>query len=70
MNVTVPTKMVSLDPEVYQSPLTIGAATFLTAILSLLAFVSYTPRLDKRVPKFTSDTYLFIGAANFMWRKT
>jgi hypothetical protein len=69
MNVTLPTRMVSLDPEVYQSPLTIGLATILTAFLSLLTFVSYTPRLDKRVPKFTSDTYPFIGAANFMWRK-
>ncbi|KAE8556026.1 hypothetical protein EYB25_000725 [Talaromyces marneffei] len=69
MNVTLPTRMVSLDPEFYQSPVTIGLGTILAAILSLFAFVSYTPRVDKRVPKFTSDTYPFIGAANFMWRK-
>lgn len=69
MDVSLTTRIVSLDPEVYQSPLTIGVNTILAAILNLLTFVSYTPRVDKRVPKFTRDTYLFIGAANFRWRK-
>ncbi|KAF1952292.1 putative cytochrome P450 [Byssothecium circinans] len=43
--------------------------TLMTAFISLLAYMSYTPKVDKRAPAFTSDTVPFIGSWNFFFKK-
>jgi hypothetical protein len=69
-NSTLPAQMASLDLDIFQSSsATLGLGALLATFMSFLAFLSYTPRIDKRAPVFTKHTYPLIGAANFIWRK-
>nr|A0A4P8DJC8.1 RecName: Full=Cytochrome P450 monooxygenase dmxR5; AltName: Full=Dimeric xanthone biosynthesis cluster protein R5 [Cryptosporiopsis sp. 8999]QCL09096.1 DmxR5 [Cryptosporiopsis sp. 8999] len=64
-----PLKMEALDLDIFQPSLTLGLGAILVVLMSFLAFLSYTPSFDKKVPAFTTHTHPFIGAADFMWRK-
>ena len=45
-------------------------ATFAVAVLiSFIAYLAYTPRVDKRSPDFTTDKLPFIGSWGFFTRK-
>lgn len=59
----------SMDLEGFQSPVTYGVAAFVAMFFSLLAFVSYAPRTDKRAPKFTADTMPILGSFGFATRQ-
>lgn len=52
-----------------QSPVTLGLAGFIATFISLLAYLSYSPRVDKESPAFTSDTVLFVGSWRFFTHK-
>lgn len=53
----------------FQSPLTLGLAGFMTTLFSFLAYLSYSPKIDKKAPAFTSDTVPFIGSWRFFTQK-
>lgn len=50
-------------------PLTAVMTTFMTAFLSLAAYMSYTPKCDGKAPAFTSDSTPFLGSWNFFFKK-
>lgn len=52
-----------------QSLVSLGLAGFVATLITFLAYLSYTPKVDKRSPAFTSDTALFIGSWGFFTRK-
>ncbi|KKA17947.1 Uncharacterized protein T310_8106 [Rasamsonia emersonii CBS 393.64] len=58
-----------LHSDHLQSPVTLGLAGFVATLISFLAYLSYTPRVDKRSPAFTSDTVPFVGSWGFFTRK-
>lgn len=52
------------------SPVTLWIAGFIAiASIVFLGYLSYTPRVDKRAPAFTSDTTLFIGSWSYFKRR-
>jgi sterol 14-demethylase len=55
--------------DAFQSPRTVGVAALVTALLSLLAFVSYSPRIHPKAPKFTSDTVPILGSLGYGTRQ-
>ncbi|KAF2272824.1 putative cytochrome P450 [Westerdykella ornata] len=69
--------MVSSDPsfnpylDVFfsQSLTTLGVAGFIASFVSFLAYLSYTPKVDKRAPAFTSYTVPIIGSWRFYTQK-
>ena len=50
-------------------PLRVAMTSFIAIFVSFLAYLSYTPKVDKRAPAFTSDTVPFIGSWNFFTQK-
>ena len=54
---------------VQSSSATLALGAVLAALMSVLAFLSYTPRIDKRAPAFTRHKHPLIGSADFMWHK-
>lgn len=52
-----------------QASLTLGLAGFVATFVSLLAYLSYTPKVDSKAPAFTSDTVPFIGSWRFFTQK-
>ena len=53
----------------FQSPMTIGLASVIATFFSFLAYLSYSPRIDKKAPAFTTDTVPFIGSWRFLTQK-
>lgn len=51
------------------SPVTLGITTFVTAIVSFLAYQLYRPSVDPRSPAFTSDTSPILGSFGFVVRQ-
>ncbi|OCT49994.1 putative Cytochrome P450 oxidoreductase [Cladophialophora carrionii] len=49
--------------------LTYGVAAFATTLLSLIAIVSYQPRVHEKSPAFTRDTSPIIGSLGFLTRQ-
>ncbi|KAK3681352.1 putative cytochrome P450 oxidoreductase [Podospora appendiculata] len=52
-----------------QSPVTLGLTAVVVAFFSLLAFVSYAPKVHKQAPAFTSDTLPILGSTGFTTRQ-
>ena len=52
-----------------QSPVTLGLTGFVASLITFLAYLSYTPKIDKRSPAFTSDKTPFIGSYGFYSRR-
>lgn len=50
-------------------PRTAALATFLSIFASVLAYLSYTPKIDGRAPALTTDAVPFIGSWNFFIQK-
>lgn len=53
----------------FQSPVTLGVTTFVTAIISFLAYQIYRPPVHKLSPAFTSDTVPILGSFGFVTRQ-
>ncbi|EED18907.1 cytochrome P450, putative [Talaromyces stipitatus ATCC 10500] len=70
-NLTSSTLVARMDfnAQNFQSPVTISLAGLLATLISLLAYMSYSPPIDKRSPAFTSDTVPFIGSWRFFTQK-
>ncbi|KAE8385292.1 cytochrome P450 [Aspergillus alliaceus] len=47
----------------------VGIVGLITTFLSLLVYLSYTPRVHENSPEFTSDTLPFVGSWDFFNRK-
>ncbi len=63
------TSTINVDPthlDYFQSTTQVGLAAFTTALLGVLAFFSYTPRVHPKSPPFTSHTNRFIGSWGFV----
>ncbi|KAF2178413.1 putative cytochrome P450 [Zopfia rhizophila CBS 207.26] len=58
-----------LDLVLSQSLATLGLAGFIATFISFLAYLSYSPRANKKSPAFTSDTVLFLGSWRFFTHK-
>lgn len=58
-----------LNPHDIQLPVTLVLAGFIAASISFLAYLSYSPRVDKKSPAFTSDTVLYVGSWRFFTHK-
>ncbi|RMZ83615.1 hypothetical protein DV738_g927, partial [Chaetothyriales sp. CBS 135597] len=54
---------------VLDSPVTTGLAGVTSLVLTFLAYVSYTPKVDPRSPAFTTETYPIIGSWKFFTEK-
>ncbi|KUJ11672.1 putative cytochrome P450 [Mollisia scopiformis] len=52
-----------------ESAATIGSTALIATLVSALAYLSYTPKVDKKSPAFTSDTFPFIGSWRFFTQK-
>ncbi|KAK3327033.1 hypothetical protein B0T19DRAFT_441059 [Cercophora scortea] len=52
-----------------QSPVTLGLTAVVVAFFSLLAFVSYAPKVHKQSPAFTTDTLPILGSTGFTTRQ-
>ncbi|KAF8852512.1 putative cytochrome P450 [Acephala macrosclerotiorum] len=50
-------------------PQTIMSTSFIAIFASFLVYLSYTPKVDKRAPAFTSEAVPFIGSWNFFTQK-
>ena len=50
-------------------PQTAALATVLCIVLSGLAYLSYTPKIDSRAPALTTDAVPLIGSWNFFIQK-
>ncbi len=60
----------NLNSDIFQpSPVSLGLVSFTAIFITFLAYLSYTPKIDKRAPAFTSDTALFIGSWGFFKRR-
>jgi hypothetical protein len=46
-----------------------GLAAFATTLLSLIAVVSYQPKVHEKSPAFTHDTTPILGSLGFMTRQ-
>ncbi|KAL8824279.1 MAG: hypothetical protein Q9191_005164 [Dirinaria sp. TL-2023a] len=53
----------------FQSPMALGLGGFMAAVLSILAMMSHTPKVDKKAPPFTDDVTPFVGSWNFFTSK-
>jgi hypothetical protein len=60
---------IDLNSHDFQSPVTLGLAGFIATFISFLAYLSYSPGVDKKSPAFTSDTVLFVGSWRFFTQK-
>ena len=60
---------VDLASNDFQSPRTIGLASVIATFFSFLAYLSYSPRIDKKAPAFTTDTVPFVGSWRFFTQK-
>lgn len=47
----------------------LGLSGLVTMFLGLLAYLSYTPKVDPRAPAFTKDSVPFIGSWRFFTQK-
>jgi len=50
-------------------PQTAALATFLCIVVSGLAYLSYTPKIDSKAPALTTDAVPLIGSWNFFIQK-
>jgi hypothetical protein len=55
--------------QAFASSSTLGLSGLVTMCLGLLAYLSYTPKVDPRAPAFTKDTVPFIGSWRFFTQK-
>lgn len=73
LNITsaeIPFLGVNLHGDIFQQTgTTYGLATVVVAALTFLAYLSYTPTVDKRSPEFTRDTSPFIGSWGYFSRR-
>ena len=71
LNMVFTSNMTSMDlnSQDVQSPVSLGLAGFMATFISFLAYLSYTPRVHKKSPAFTSDTVPFIGSWRFFTHK-
>ena len=61
---------VDLNPHDLQSPVTWGLAGFIATVISFLAYLSWSTKVDERSPQFTSDKILFTSSWRFSTHKT
>jgi sterol 14-demethylase len=66
---TIKIILTPLGPDGIRSPVTLGLAGFLATCISYLAYLSYSPRIDKAAPEFTSDTVPLVGSWRFFTQK-
>ena len=69
MTSTHPLSGIDMISHDFHSPLTLGLAGFIATLFSSLAYLSYSPKVDKKSPAFTSDTVPFIGSWRFFTQK-
>lgn len=60
---------IDLDSEQFRTFMTLGLAGFIGVLMSFLAYLSYSPKIDIKAPAFTKDTVPFIGSWGFFSRK-
>ncbi|KAG6358768.1 hypothetical protein INS49_012287 [Diaporthe citri] len=65
MSFTSRANMTVTELHITQWPLTVGLSTLAAVFLGFLAFLSYTPTIHEKSPKFTSHTSPFIGSFGF-----
>lgn len=46
-----------------------GLVATVTTVLAYIVFLSYTPRVDKKSPKFTPNTVPLVGSWSFFTQK-
>ena len=52
-----------------QSPVSLALVGLVVTLITFLAYLSYTPKIDLKAPAFTSDTTPFIGSWGFYSRR-
>ena len=70
MNFNYTTNTTSADTgDLFQAPVTLGLASIVAAVISFVAFLSYTPKIDKKSPAFTPERTPFVGSLGFLTKQ-
>ncbi|KAF3763196.1 cytochrome P450 [Cryphonectria parasitica EP155] len=57
------------SPDDFQWIITAGLSSITAILVTFLAYLSYTPKVDKNSPAFTTDTLPFVGSWRFLTQK-
>jgi hypothetical protein len=70
-NITLPHVAIwaTAGSQKFASSSTLGLSGLVTMCLGLLAYLSYTPKVDPKAPAFTKDTAPFVGSWRFFTQK-
>lgn len=57
-----------LGQDLFLTSGTFALGVLIAAFFTLIAYISFEPRVDKRSPKFVSDTFPIVGALNYFFK--
>ena len=63
-------QLMHINSKVFElSPTKLGLSALIVSFSAFVAYLAYTPSVDRKAPAFTSDKILFVGSLGFFRRR-